>query len=87
MNRRLVGLYPPWLQRDATLIILARGIRTFAQSFVAVLLALYLTALGFSLVQVGVFLSIGVVGVACFAFLVGLVAGRVAGDLSWSSSR
>ena len=77
MNRQLVGLFPQWLNRDATLIILARGIRTFAQSFVAVLIALYLAALGFSLVQVGVFLSVGVAGVAFFAFLVGLVAGRV----------
>ena len=77
MNHRLVGLYPQWLNRDATLIILARGIRTFAQSFVAVLLALYLTELGFSLVQVGVFLSLGVAGVAFFAFLVSLVADRV----------
>ena len=77
MNRRLVGLFPQWLNRDATLIILARGIRTFAQSFVAVLIALYLAALGFSLVQVGIFLSVGVAGVAFFAFLVGLVAGRV----------
>ncbi len=59
VNRRLAGLYPEWLNRDATLIILARGIRTFAQSFVAVLIALYLAALGFSLVQVGVFLSVG----------------------------
>ena len=77
MNRWLVGLFPQWLNRDATLIILARGIRTFAQSLVAVLLALYLTALGFSLVQVGVFLSVGVIGVAFFAFLVGLIASRV----------
>ena len=77
MNRRPVGLYPKWLNRDATLIILARGIRTFAQSFVAVLLALYLTELGFSLVQVGVFLSVGVAGIAFFAFLVSLAAGRV----------
>ena len=77
MNRRLGAWYPQWLNRDATLIILARGIRTFAQSFVAVLLALYLTELGFNLVQVGVFLSVGVAGVAFFAFLVGLVAGRV----------
>ena len=59
------------------MIILARGIRTFAQSFIAVLLALYLTELGFSLVQVGVFLSVGVLGVSFFAFLVGLVASRV----------
>ena len=46
------------------MIILARGIRTFAQSFAAVLLALYLIELGFNLFQIGVFLSVGVVGVA-----------------------
>ena len=77
MNRWLVGRYPQYLNRDATLIILARGIRTFAQGFISVLLALYLTELGFSLVQIGVFLSVGVAGVAFFAFLVSLVAGRV----------
>ena len=68
---------PSWLSRDATMIILARGIRTFAQGFVAVLIALYLTELGFSLVQIGLFLSVGVAGVSFFAFLVGLIAGRV----------
>jgi len=55
------------------MIILARGVRTFAQGFVAVLLALYLTELGFSLVQIGTFLSVGVLGVAFFAFLVSLI--------------
>ena len=59
------------------MIILARGVRTFAQGFVAVLLALYLPELGFSLVQIGAFLSVGVVGVAFFAFLVSLIVGRV----------
>ena len=58
------AISPKWLNRDAKVIILARGVRTFALGFVAVLLALYLTELGFSLVQIGVFLSFGVVGVA-----------------------
>ncbi|MFQ6030226.1 MAG: MFS transporter [Dehalococcoidia bacterium] len=66
-----------WVSRDARLIILARGIRTFAQSFIAVLLALYLKELGFSLFQIGAFLSVGVAGVAFFAFVVGLIAQRV----------
>ena len=66
-----------WVSRDAWLIIIARAIRTFAQSYVAVLLALYLTELGFSLVQVGMVLSAGVIGVAAFAFLVGLISDRV----------
>ena len=71
------AISPEWLNRDAKMIILARGVRTFAQGFVAVLLALYLTELGFNLVQIGAFLSVGVVGVAFFAFLVSLIVGRV----------
>ncbi|MDP6228713.1 MAG: MFS transporter, partial [Dehalococcoidia bacterium] len=59
------------------MIIIARAIRTFAQSYVAVLLALYLAELGFSLVQVGSVLSAGVIGVAAFAFVVGLISDRV----------
>ena len=59
------------------MIILARGIRTFAQGFVAVLLALYLTELGFGLVQIGVFLGVGVLGVSFFAFVVSLIVGKV----------
>jgi len=47
---------------------------TFARSFIAVLLALYLDKLGFSLVQIGAFLSAGVAGSAFFAFLVSLIA-------------
>ena len=57
-----------WIGRDARLIIAARGIRTFAQSAVGVIMALYLNELGFSIVQIGVFLSVGVAGVAFFAF-------------------
>jgi MFS family permease len=66
-----------WVTRDARLIIFARATRTFAQSFIAVLMALYLTELGFSLVQIGMVLSAGVIGVAAFAVLVGLVSDRV----------
>jgi hypothetical protein len=50
-----------------------RGVRTFAQGFGAVLLALYLTELEFSLVLIGAFLS---VGVAFFAFPMSLFVGR-----------
>lgn len=66
-----------WVNRDGRVIILARGLHTFAQSYAAVLLALYLDELGFSLAQVGAFLSAGVAGSALFAFVAGLVADRV----------
>jgi len=41
------------------------------------LLALYLNLLGFSVIQLGAFLSIGVAGGAGFAFVVALVSERV----------
>jgi len=66
-----------WVSRDAGLIIAARGLRTFPQSYVSVLIAFYFIELRFSVVQVGVFLSVGVAGVAVFAFFVGLIAARV----------
>ena len=69
--------YFSWLDRDAKLIILARAVRTFGQSYVAVLMALYLDLLGFNLFQIGAFLSVGVAGVAFFAFIVGLISDMV----------
>ena len=75
--RPYVKLPLRWVSRDGKLIILTRGIRTFAQSSIAVLLALYLAKLGFSLIQIGAFLSAGVAGAAFFAFLVSLIAEKV----------
>ncbi len=66
-----------WVGRDGKLIISARGVRTFAQGFVAVLLALYLDKLGFSIVQIGAVLSVGVAGSASSAFLVGLASEKL----------
>ncbi len=66
-----------WVNRDGKLIMLSRGVSTFARSTIAVLLAIYLERLGFSLVQIGVFLSAGVAGSAVFTFIVGLVAERL----------
>ena len=65
-----------WLARDAWLIIFARGVRMFGKSYLAILLALYLDLLGFSLAQIGYFLSVGVAGSAFFAFIVGFIAGK-----------
>ena len=49
MRRILPESAPP----DVTRIVWGRGIRGFADGFVSVLLAQYLTGLGFSPVQVG----------------------------------
>ena len=48
-----------WVEWDARMAIAARGTRSFAQSAVAVLIAIYLGLHGFSLVQVGAFLTAG----------------------------
>ena len=75
--RLLDKLSPHWINRDGKLIMISRGVCTFAQSTIAVLLAIYLDKLGFSLVQIGVFLSAGVAGSAFFTFVVSLIAERV----------
>ena len=66
-----------WINRDARLITAARGTRTFSQSFISVIIALYLAELGFNLVQIGVILTVGIAGVSFFAFVVGLISGKV----------
>ena len=58
-------------------MISARGIRTFAQGYMAVLLAFYFLELGYNVVELGLFISVGIAGVAFFAFFVGLISGRV----------
>lgn len=66
-----------WISRDGKIVIAARSLRTFATGFIAILLAVYLARLGFSLIQVGAFFSFGVAGSAFFAFIVGIVAEKV----------
>ncbi len=66
-----------WINQDGKLIMISRGVCTFAQSTIAVLLVIYLDKLGFSLVQIGAFLSAGVAGSAFFTFIVSLIAERV----------
>jgi MFS family permease len=55
-----------------------RGLRGFADGFVSVLLAQYLTGLGFSPVEVGAIVTGTLVGSAAMTLAFGLTAGRVA---------
>ena len=59
-----------WVSRDAWLIILARSLRTFGQSSIIILLAIYLDLLGLRLWQIGVFLSVGSAGGAFFSLVI-----------------
>jgi len=66
-----------WINRDGKLVILSLGIRALAQNSASVILALYLDKLGYSLVEIGAFLSAGVAGSATLTFVVSLIAERV----------
>lgn len=66
-----------WVSRDGKLLIGVRGVRTFAHSAASVLLAIYLDLLGFSLVEIGLFLTIGSAGAAFWALIGGLVGDAV----------
>ena len=66
-----------WVAWDARMAIAARATRSFAQSAVAVLIAIYLGLHGFSLVQVGAFLTAGAVGAALAAVVAGVLGDAV----------
>ncbi len=66
-----------WVNRDGKLLILNLGIRTLAQSSASVILALYLDKLGYSLIQIGAFLSSGVAGSAVLTMVVSMVAEKI----------
>jgi MFS family permease len=66
-----------WVAWDAGMAIAARATRSFAQSAIAVLIAIYLGLHGFSLVQVGAFLTAGAVGAALAAVLAGVLGDAV----------
>ena len=72
-----INLSLRWISRDGKLIILTRGVHSFARGSIAILLALYLDKLGFSVLQIGWFLGAGVAGSAFFAFIVSLIAEKV----------
>ena len=65
-TRRPLG----WVTRDAWLMVSARFLRTFAQSLIAVFFGIYLIELGYSLVQMGLLVTIGSIGSAVFATLI-----------------
>jgi MFS family permease len=72
MMRMTVGRLN-WVDGDAKMVIAARATRSVAQSAVAVLIAIYLGLHGFSLVQVGAFLTAGAVGAALAAVVAGVL--------------
>ena len=57
-------------------LLLARALRDFGDGFVAVLLPVYLTALGFSALQVGMIATSALLGSASLTMVIGLIGAR-----------
>src|SRR5215470_15175634 len=71
-------LLPASATPDAARLVAARALRGFADGFVSVYLAQYLSLLGFSALQVGTIVTATLVGSAALTLAVGLVAHRLA---------
>lgn len=65
-------ILPPGASRDAAVLLQTRGIRAFGDGLVSVVLAAYLTALGFSSARIGVLVSLTLLGSAAVTLTVGL---------------
>ena len=70
------GLLPAGVDPSASPLLLARGMRAFADGYVAVLLPAYLLALGFGTFNVGVIATATLLGSACATLAVGAVGHR-----------
>src|SRR5271154_4036617 len=58
----------------ARTLLTARGLRAFGDGFIALLLPVYLTELGFNALQIGVLTTATLLGSAAFTLAVGLTA-------------
>ncbi len=67
---------PDLLTRDGRILVWARGIRMFSYGFLSVILALYLSAAGFSPAQIGVLFTVALAGGAATTAAVSLLVER-----------
>jgi MFS family permease len=69
-------LLPPGTSADALRVLAARGVRAFADGFVALLLPIYLVELGFNSLAIGAIVASTLIGTALLTLWVGLIANR-----------
>src|SRR5690348_15469299 len=67
---------PHWLNRDLRLLFAGRGLRSISQSYLAVIVPLYLAHMGYSAVRIGVFFTFGAVGSMTLTAAVGVLSDR-----------
>src|SRR6185312_16515841 len=68
---------PPWLGRDLRLLFTGRALRSLSLGYLNVIAPIYLVALGYSALRIGVVFTAGSLGSMVLTALVGLVADRV----------
>jgi len=73
---RLSPRVPSWLGRDLRLLFAGRGLRSISQSYLAVIVPLYLAHLGYGPVRIGVFFTVGAVGSMTLTAAVGVLSDR-----------
>jgi MFS family permease len=73
----VIRVIPPGASRDAAVLLETRGIRAFGDGLVSVVLAAYLTAVGFSDTQIGVVVTVTLLGSAALTLVAGLRASAV----------
>jgi MFS family permease len=66
-----------WLSRDGKLLLTARVMRTFGYGFLSVILAIYLSTLGFDNIQIGLLLGAALVNSVIFTLFASFYADRI----------
>ena len=69
------------IRKITTALLFTRGLRDFGDGFVAILLPTYLSALGFSAIEIGFIATAALLGSALVTLAIGLFCGRY--DLRW----
>jgi MFS family permease len=67
---------PPGASADAVRVLVARGVRSFGDGYVALLLPIYLVDLGFSALAIGAIVTSTLIGTALLTLWVGWIANR-----------
>jgi MFS family permease len=68
--------WPQWLSRDLLCLFAARALRSFAISYLGIILPIYITDLGYDAVHLGMLFSISGFTAAALAISVGVLADR-----------
>lgn len=70
------GWFPAWLNRDLGLLFTGRGLRSLVQSFLVIIVPLYLARLGFDAIHIGLLFTASAIVSALLTASVGVLADR-----------